>query len=337
MEYLSHPSHEVYFWIGIGVMLIGNTLSAIGLLVQKYAHMDGETSWTSYFTSTTWLCGFSIFVLAQILCWCSLALAPQAVLACLTCWSTVVTCVVAPMFLDETVTVFRLISVGIMIFGCTWVIVTGPRVYRVFTVELLIDEVQNTLFLALSGLALIYLVGCSIMAALSKTTPRLSALQYTIAAAVIGWYSVLSAKITSGLFFSSWHHTHNQFDRWESWVMVITMLLLAVTNLHFLNMALSIGDAVFVVPTYEAMAIFGQTLLGGLFFQEFQGLDTYGHINFWFGLSIILLGVVLLARRGPETDLFQYPVLSPKNGRTPVSGVSPATSLSPGTPPPLTP
>merc|ERR550537_808302 len=106
------------------------------------------------------------------------------------------------------------------------------------------------------------------------------------------------------------------------------MVVLAVTNLHFLNMALSVGDAVYVVPMYEAMAIFGQTLLGGIFFQEFQELDTYAHINFWFCLSIILLGVVLLARKGPETDLMQYPVLSPKSGRTPVS----SGALSPRTP-----
>eukprot|EP00746_Dinoflagellata_sp_MGD_P000618 gnl/MRDRNA2_/MRDRNA2_101116_c0_seq1.p1 gnl/MRDRNA2_/MRDRNA2_101116_c0~~gnl/MRDRNA2_/MRDRNA2_101116_c0_seq1.p1 ORF type:complete len:330 (+),score=37.46 gnl/MRDRNA2_/MRDRNA2_101116_c0_seq1:151-1140(+) len=304
-ELFSDPSPEVYFWLGIGIMLMGNTLSAIGLLIQKYAHKDGATEWTSYFCSPTWLCGFSIFIIAQILCWLSLALAPQAVLACLTCWSTVVTCVVAPLFLDETVTVFRLMSVLIMIFGCTWVIFSGPRVYSVFTVEILIAQSQNILFLVISGVTLVYLIGCAIKAALSKSTPRLTALQYTILAATIGWYSVLTAKITSGLFFSSWHHTHNQFDRWESWVMVVLMISLAVTNLHFLNMALSIGDAVFVVPMYEAMAIFGQTLLGGIFFKEFQELDWFAHVNFWFGLSVILLGVVLLARKGPDSDFYQ--------------------------------
>merc|ERR1719313_2387526 len=114
--------------------------------------------------------------------------------------------------------------------------------------------------------------------------------------------------------------------------MVVSMVVLAVTNLHFLNMALSVGDAVYVVPVYEAMSIFGQIILGGIFFREFQHLDFYGHLSFWFGVSCIIVGVILLARRGPETKFFQYEIISPKSGVTPISGVSPESTppLSPG-------
>lgn len=319
-------SMETYFWVGICLMLVGNTLSAVGLLVQKYAHQDPDTKWTSYITSPKWLCGFSIFILAHILCFASLALGPQAVLSGISCWSTVVTFVLAPIFLGETVTVFRFMSVSIMIFGCSWVILSGPRVYQVFTVPMMMSMVQNVLFQVLTGLAIMYLIINAAMAAFSKQIPRLSAFQYTTVAAIVGWYSVLNAKITSGLVFSSWHHTLNQFDRWESWVMVVTMLVLAVTNLHFLNMALSIGDAVYVVPVYEAMAILGQTVIGGIFFREFQHMTVWAHINFWFGLLCIIAGVICLAQRGPETDFFQYEMLSPKSGMSPMSTPKNATT-----------
>lgn len=332
---------EVYFWVGISIMLVGRTLDATGFLIQKYAHNTdakkaNATQWTCcgrsadlYFTSPTWLCGFGLYVLAHILVWASLAMAPATVLSSLMCWSTVITFVCAPIFLGEIVTVFRLLSVCVMIFGCFWVVMSGPRVYQVFTVEMLKEEMKNMLFQVISGLALLYLVVCACMLALSNTRPRLSALQYTVLAAVLGWYSVLSAKITSGLVFSSWHHTRNQFDEWESWVMLVTMIVLAVTNLHFLNMALSIGDAVYVVPVYEALAILGQTLLGGIFFQEFQHLDTYGHVNFWLGLTCILVGVICLSRKGPQTVFFQYPVISPTSGGTPRSGRSSGSNSPP--------
>lgn len=323
---------EVYFWVGIGIMLLGNTLSALGLLVQKHAHKGHEEKEgpALYFTSPTWLCGFLVFILGHILIWVSLALGPQAVLACLTCWSTVVTVVLAPIFLNETVTVFRLLSVCIMIFGCAWVVFSWPRLYEPFTVDLLLSQMHNFLFQVLSAVALVYLLGCACMAAFSNSSPRLSALQYTSVAAILGWYSVLTAKITSGLVFSSWHHTQNQFDRWESWAMVFVMVTLAVSNLHFLNMALSIGDAVYVVPVNEALSILGQTLLGGIFFREFEHLSTYGHINFWVGISCIIVGIVCLARKGPETEVWQYPILSPKSGRSTVTDLSPRT-------PPLSP
>jgi len=324
---ISEEAEEMYFWIGIGVMLLGNTLSALGLMGQKYAHQreeeDENVSRVWYFTSPTWLCGFLVFILGHILIWVSLALGPQAVLSCLTCWSTVVTVVVAPIFLNETVTLFRLLSVFIMIFGCSWVILSWPRSYQPFTVDTLLSAITNTLFLVLTALALMYLLVLGIIAARSNKTPRLTALQYTTVAAILGWYSVLTAKITSGLVFSSWHHALNQFDRWESWVMVATMIVLAVANLHFLNMALSVGDAVYVVPVNEALSILGQCLLGGIFFSEFQRLSIYGHINFWLGISSIIAGIFCLARKGPETKLMQYPILSPTSGRSTVSAFSP--------------
>lgn len=315
--HLSKPSVEGYFWIGIVIRLLGNTLSAVGLLLQKYAHKDSKTTW--YFTSSTWLCGFGVFVVAHILCWVSLALSPQAVLACLTCWSTIVCLMLAPVFLGETLTVFQFLSMCIMFCGCALVIWSGPRVYTVLTVPMLLAQSQNVYFLVQSCLALLYLLGCACVAALSNRRPRLSALHYATIAAVLGWYAVLTAKITSGLVFSSWHHTQNQFDRWESWGMLVTMIFLAVSCFHFLNMALSVGDVVYVVPVYEVMSISGQALLGGIFFQEFQHLDTCGHIVFWLGLSCILVGIVCLSCKGPQTSFFQYPVLSPASGKLPDS------------------
>lgn len=312
--HLSEPSLEGYFWIGIGIRLLGNTLSAVGLLLQKYAHKDGATAW--YFTSSTWLWGFGIFIVAHILCWVSLALSPQAVLACLTCWSTMVCLMLAPVFLRETLTVFKLLSVCIMFCGCALVIWGGPRVCTVLTVPMLVSQSQNMLFLIQCCLALLYLLGCACVAVFSNERPRLSPLQYATVAAILGWYSVLCAKITSGLVFSSWHHQQNQFDQWEIWGILVTMIFLCVSSFHFLNMALSIGDVVYVVPIYEVMCICGQALVGGIFFQEFQHLDMYGHIAFWLGLSCILVGIAFLSCRGPQTAFFQYPILSSTAGKS---------------------
>lgn len=316
-----------YFWIGISIMLLRNTLQAIGILVQKHAHRGDATTWTCcgcsvalYFTSPTWLCGFVVYVLADGLLFVALALGPQAVLACLLCWATVVTCFLAPIFLGETLTVFRLLSVCIMIFGCCWVMTTFPHVYQILTVDVLLSEMQSGLFQVLSGLALLYLLGCACMAALSNKSPRLSALQYTTVSAILSWYAVLISKMTAGLIFTSWHRAQNQFDRWESWVMIVTMIVLAGSSLHFLNMGLSIGDAIYVVPIYEAIAIFGQALFGGVFFREFQHLDIYGHVNFWLSLSCILLGIICLASQGPQTTFFQYGVLSSTSGESSSTG-----------------
>jgi len=305
---------DYFWWIAVVLSIAGRIMEAIGMLVQKYAHVQDEEKYEQnfgYWSNTLWLLGFAIFVTGHCLCWFAMALGSQIILSGLLCISTATTILLAPMFLGETVTRFRLISVILMIAGCVWVILAGPKMYFVYTVDTLKSQVLNHAFLMICCACVLLLLIFFVRAFLRNSKPLMTAFEYTIISSMLGWYSVLAAKAVSGLFFTSVHFKRNQFIMWETWVMVLVLIVLAFLNFHFLNQALKDGDAVFVIPVYESISIVGQVVVGGIFFEEFAHLSTWGHINVWAAITCICIGVILVSGPNPKNEFLQTPVLSP--------------------------
>lgn len=343
LEVLSHNFHRyahldesTLWWIAIALTLFGRTLEAIGLMVQKYSFSanhdeeegDKRPKKDMYFNSRAWRSGFGIYVGGHIMCWCAFSMGTQTVLACLMCWSSVTTIVLAPLFLGETVTSFRFLSVILMVCGCVWVVAYGPHTYEVYTVDKLRSESTNVTFQQATG-AILLVLTYIVMEAFYR--PRFSAIKNVLIAAIIGWYSVLLAKVTSSLLLTSWVHRENQFLRWEPFVALFAMLILSAANVHFLNMAMKNGDAILVVPVYESVAIVGQIVIGGMFFQEFQYLTRLSdHVNFWGGVSCVILGVVCIQAKGPKRLdwLLERTIISPQTFKRPSKwlGLAPAHS-----------
>lgn len=301
------------WWYAVVLTLAGRSVEALGLMLQKAAHekMQDDDDKRPYCFTSGWLGGFAVYVCGHMLNFLGLGMGTQTVLSCLACWCTITTIFLAPIFLGETVTIFRMISVLFLVVGCIWVVMVGPRGYQIYTVGLFAQELHNPYFIAMSAFTLLLLIGFAVEAIVTKARPRLSSLKYVLIAAVLGWYSVLSAKCTSGLFFTSWHYRQNQFITWETWVIAAFLITIAVLSLHFMNRGLATGDAVFVIPVSESVAISGQILLGGIFFGEFDSLTPVEQLVFWGGVMCIVVGVIMGSMKHPEQSCLQHPVLSP--------------------------
>jgi len=56
------------------------------------------------------------------------------------------------------------------------------------------------------------------------------------------------------------------------------------------------GDAVIVIPSYMALSMLGQIVVGGLiFFREFRSFTVMDEARFWPGVLFVLVGVGTLA------------------------------------------
>lgn len=333
------------WWIlAICMSLAGTSLAGFGLCIQKYAHQrmqddEGESPNTRqsrdctcprYCLSKWWLAGMSVFMCGHVLCFLALGWGTQSVLSCVNCWSMVVTFVIAPVLLGETVSIFRMCSVLVLVFGCVWVIIFGPRKYREYNVEALregwsIFTVQMCSLLCAA--VLLYLV---IRAMITTKRPRITVFQATLTAAMLGWYSVLTAKCTAGLLWTTVYHQNNQLDSVESWMAITAVVILGLTNVHCLNLALQLGDAVFVIPLYEALSVTGQIFIGGIFFDEFSELTPEKHIYFWIGVACVVSGVVAISSAGPKIPVLQMAFLSPPDG---TSSIPTPRLMGGGTPP----
>lgn len=305
----------------MSVVLIGNTFIALGLMQQKRVHRKDPShrrrdlccfgAVNAYFLSPEWICGLAAFLAGHGFCMIGLALGTASVLACLNCWCVVVSLLTAPFLLGEAVSLFKVLAVMLVICGCIWVTLHGPQRYHVFTVGRLHTYFVDQAFLAAAGLSLLVACGLAGRAATTRQRPRCSVFQLTLAAAMCAWFAVLSAKCLSGLHFTTWHHELDQLGHWQAWAVVAVFVILAISNLHLLNLALAAGDAVTVMPMYEALSLLGQIVLGGIFFQEFRSLDTWGHLQFWPGVCCVLSGVVLVTRPDPDLPALSRLVLKP--------------------------
>mmetsp|Transcript_108196 Transcript_108196/g.304845 ORF Transcript_108196/g.304845 Transcript_108196/m.304845 type:complete len:351 (-) Transcript_108196:87-1139(-) len=310
------------WWVtAIILTLSGTTLSAVGLMLQKHSHNQKRSEKESagrfclYFLSRQWIFGLCVFIFGHVVCWMGLALGTQVVLSCLNVWSMVVTFVLAPMILRETVSVCKIASVLVIISGVVLVIIFGPRNYRPYTVQLFVDSLDNTIFIYTTVAAILLLACLALKAAtapIDAAHNRLSCAEFTLVSAVIGWYSVLSAKCSAGLIWTSWHLGESQIDIWITWVVIVVMIGCAIGNVHFMNMGMKTGEAVFVVPFYESLSILGQVFLGGIFFDEFKELDITGHHpGFWVGVLLVIAGIACMTGKPPTSEILNRPVLAP--------------------------
>jgi len=298
-----------WWLIAVGAVLVGNTFISLGLLLQKRSHHKrrGEQV-EAYFLSPEWLVGLVTFFAGHACCWAGLAVGAQMVMSCLNCWCIVVTILIAPLLFHETVSLYRLLAVLVLVIGCVWVTLAGPKKYETFTVERFELNLADEAFLVVTACTVVAALAIAVVPRRTGATKR-SVTRLTMGAAICAWYSVLAAKCFSGLHFTSWHGGRNQLGYWQTWAAGVFFVCAAVANLHLLNLALAAGDAVTVMPAYESLSLAGQIVVGGMFFQEFRQLDARGHFWFWSGVAVVLSGVIMVSRPEPKHPFLQHVIL----------------------------
>jgi drug/metabolite transporter (DMT)-like permease len=222
----------------------------------------------------------------------------------------VVTIFVAPCLLGETVSLCKLLSVFVIVAGVVWVVCASPHQYEKYEAQAFWNSISGTVFLSITGGAvclLLALFGSMLFWTFSR---QMTCIRYIFIAAVVNWYSVISARCSSGFLITTVYHSEDIVTtRLEFWFLLGAMLLLASANVHFLNRALEHGDAVFVVPIYEALAIIGQILFGIVFFREFDGLSTFEKVNLSLALGFTISGVVASSSKDPPVSCLSQVVL----------------------------
>lgn len=322
--------------IGLSVTGVGLGLTAVGLMLQKYAISrkrieaaeeerllgppPDDLSWRSwcsgnYFCSIKWLLGMGVFCLGNLLFWFAIALVSQVMLACWQCWAMIVTIFMSPCLLGENVTVWKLGSVLVIIIGIIWVVIASPHTYQQYTTAVFWKAMDDPVFLAISaGVVLAVFVGIGSVFCCNEVDQRIAAVRYILIAAMINWYSVLCAKTSSGFFITSVVHKSDQTQSPEFWVLLAGMLCLAICNVHFLNRALEVGEAVFVVPVYESLAILGQIMFAAIFFDEFDNVPMLQQISIGCAVTVVLLGVIASSVKEPQDHKFlSTVVISPSS------------------------
>jgi hypothetical protein len=308
-----------WFWvIGVLVTLFGATLTVVGLMIQKQSHSSSNKSpesfgrqgapATPYYLEARWLFGGFTWLMGNLVCWVALGLAPQTILAAINCWNIIVTLAVAPWFLGEPVSKRTVISALILAFGTGWVVACGPKAYKQHTVALILEAFGKPQSILAFGTTVTFLVTMAVLAynrARSRTAQTLVYFQFTAVSACFAWYATLLSKSTAKVMVASVQLHQHLYLNPVFWLLAALFPVCALCQIHFLNMGLKHGEAVVVIPMYEALSMTGQIVVGGLVFDEFGSLDARQHAWFWPGVAIVLAGIAsiaLEARQGAQAS-----------------------------------
>jgi hypothetical protein len=177
-----------------------------------------------------------------------------------------------------------------------------------------------------------------------QTRRLLNGLAYGAISGVLSAHCLLLAKSAVELLVRSIFDQINQFDRWQSWIILLGLIGLALAQLYFLHRGLKICSTSVLYPfvfcVYNIVAI----LDGLIYFRQASRIKTSHAVLVTVGAVILMAGVFALSwRLDPEYDpeggkpvvsMTSAPV-SPVDGKQPVlTGAArvqtPGSALTPG-------
>ena len=163
-----------------------------------------------------------------------------------------------------------------------------------------------------------------------RPTPRMRMIRGTFFGCVSGIlsaHSLLIAKSAVELLVRTIVDRHNQFNRWESWMILLGLVTFALTQLYYMHRGLKLCSTSVLYPlifcVYNVIAIID----GLIYFHQSARLSNLHAGLLALGTAILLAGVVCLSWRLEEADEEpSSPIAARHKGHVPI----PQTALTPG-------
>mmetsp|Transcript_63709 Transcript_63709/g.205302 ORF Transcript_63709/g.205302 Transcript_63709/m.205302 type:complete len:371 (+) Transcript_63709:84-1196(+) len=297
------PQEQAPIWLfGVLLCVLGTTLTALGLVLQKYSHIKNAKRGDAlvYFRQPWWQGGFTVFLTGQLFNLAAMALAPQTVLSCLGVWSLVFNAAFAWIILGEQIQRSELLSMVGMIAGVVLVILSmpgmsSPSIHGGIQ-DILQPLVSPTLLEFTACMAA--LVAVLWLATLS-CAPDLMPVFWALTSAISSGYTVTLFKCLAVLALS----VRPPWPSFQPYVVLGVALLLCVGQVHTLNLALNGGRAMTVVPASFAFSLMAQIVTAQAAFQELSELPGPRQATtFGGGLLLILVCIVALMRAKISVD-----------------------------------
>eukprot|EP00457_Paulinella_chromatophora_P005408 gb/GEZN01005425.1/.p1 GENE.gb/GEZN01005425.1/~~gb/GEZN01005425.1/.p1 ORF type:complete len:521 (-),score=70.77 gb/GEZN01005425.1/:176-1738(-) len=300
--------------IGLFIAITGNIINGTGYVIQKAAHNKIQArpkeEQTSFTREPMWLMGFATYAFGSVLNAIAFGFGPQALLTPMQSFSLATNACLAPHFLGEKLRGKDIMATLLILVGATLAVWFGPSSSATYTIDQLysffIQPVFGIFSLVLLSLALLDFIavrlkekdlaakGVVMTKSLSQPGARFLALSYTGLAGVCASFAILIIKCVAEIV-SKTFSGDNQFTNWSSYVMLGLVLFTNVLLEYFRQNALGRFDALFVVPAFQVCAMLFSTVLGGIFFQEFAGMELKQGLLFGMSLSIICLAIYVLS------------------------------------------
>ncbi|KAL4912222.1 hypothetical protein BDW62DRAFT_195147 [Aspergillus aurantiobrunneus] len=318
--------------VGVLVGLISTSLQAIGLTLQRKSHIleDEKHPYELRrppYKRRRWQLGMLMFVISNIVgSTIQITTLPLPVLSTLQASGLVFNTIFATLILGEAFTQYSLTGTLLVCAGAVLIAVFGAIGEPAHTLDQLLALLRGRNFILwVAGTAVLSLVifaGSRLLKAITSPrakhstlhsyTPRLNishtrvrlirGLCYGLISGILSAHSLLLAKSAVELVVRTIVDRHNQFNRWQSWVILLSMIGLALLQLYYLHRGLKLCSTSILYPfvfcIYNIIAI----LDGLIYFRQMSRLTSLHAGLIALGTVVLLGGVLCLSWRLEDID-----------------------------------
>ncbi|KAJ6151317.1 hypothetical protein N7470_007911 [Penicillium chermesinum] len=319
--------------VGILVGLVSTSLQAIGLTLQRKSHLLEEQK-RPYdvrrppYKRRRWQLGMAMFVVSNIVgSTIQITTLPLPVLSTLQASGLVFNTIFATLILGEPFTRYSFAGTVLVCTGAILIATFGAIGEPAHSLNQLLGLLQRRPFLAWMSTTLVVVAGILVGSRLlgyllpgargrpvatGHFTPHLQKLQiriklfrgmcYGSVSGILSAHSLLLAKSAVELLVRTIVDGENQFNRWQSWVILLGMIALALTQLFYLHRGLKLCSTSILYPfvfcIYNIIAI----LDGLIYFRQVTQLTKLHAGLISLGTIILLGGVLCLSWRLEDVD-----------------------------------
>ncbi|KAJ4369140.1 hypothetical protein N0V83_006224 [Neocucurbitaria cava] len=327
--------------LGVIVGLASTSIQSIGLTLQRKSHLleeekDEDDERRPPYKRRRWQLGMLMFIVANIVgSTIQITTLPLPVLSTLQASGLVFNSICASIILNEPFTRYSLIGTLLVAGGALLIALFGAISEPSHNLNQLLALLARKHFLVWmvsTGVIVVFLIVANwlLKRIYPRSTPRLRLVRGMIFGCVSGIlsaHSLLIAKSAVELLVRTIVDRHNQFDRWQSWMILIGLVVFALTQLYYMHRGLKLCSTSVLYPlvfcVYNIIAIID----GLIYFHQSDRLSNLHAGLIALGTVILLAGVICLSWRLEDSEEEPTsPVASKHMGRVQM----PQTALQPG-------
>ncbi|CAZ86637.1 unnamed protein product [Tuber melanosporum] len=299
--------------IGVCVGVLSTSVQSLGLTLQRKSHLleddrPPHIKKRPPHRRRMWQIGILLFIVSNILgSSIQITTLPLVILSPLQASGLVFNSICATLILSEPFTRYSLIGTILVCIGAALIAAFGAMKEPAHSLDELLDLLAKKTFLswmACTALLVFGILGAtkasSILRPRLKHTAKMRMVRgvaYGCVSGILSAHCLLLAKSAVELLVRTIVDRHNQFNRWQSWMILLGLAALALTQLYYLHRGLKLCSTSVLYPlvfcVYNIIAI----LDGLLYYRQASRLTLLHGCLIALGTAILLTGVLALSWR----------------------------------------
>lgn len=305
--------------LGIVVGLVSTCVQSVGLTLQRKSHMledekEDHLPKRAPYRRRRWQIGMFLFLLANIVgSSIQITTLPLPLLSTLQASGLVFNALLASLLLQEPFTLRTGLGTLLVAIGALLISLFSAMPEPSHNLDQLLDLLVERDFVVWMSLTVLLVVAvlaatfflqhCIPVHRRQRSRIRLArGMAYGLVSSVLSAHALLLAKSAVELLVRTIADHVNQFNRYQSWLLLLFFLFLALTQLYYLHRGLKLVSTSILYPfvfcVYNIVAI----LDGLIYFRQMHLLPPLYAGLMALGVVILLLGILALSWRLSDDD-----------------------------------